>query len=688
MQTTLIPPFEEWREILSRNCLSSEAVRTAVGREQALLMRRQVIEAAQEYTAHLARVAQRAGLSLPDQKHVDVDATQPIVMSGHQPVIYHSGLLEKVVRLESLAQTTGAIPINVSIDTDEGDGGRVLWPAVCGEDVTLKSQTVGTSAALFKDQRVRGAQEVSAIFQEVQRDLNESGRAELVPCIERVRHSYEALSEESIVDANAIVRLVMTKGRYLELPLSRIIELPTSRTFITVLLRDNERFVSMYNSTLEAYRRDHNIKNVANPFPNMVVDENSIEVPFWRVDSGSRAPVKLQKGLTQGADEKGMVAPRGSIVTLLLRGLCSDLFIHGLGGAKYDRFVDSFALAYWGISLPPFVVASATRYLFPERVERYTRARGVRARYKEMVSHTEKFLGQGVFTEDEESRLKLLIVHRRGLLAEMKRVTVVEERSRVAHALNGVNRDLKSLIDTSSLAPMLTSKGCRLLEYLMWTIYRHTRGMLYLKLGTALHSESCEPMEVYRTLYDNDMAPLWARPQVMFHEEVAPGQKRFTEVGRIRVAFPEDMSECLAFGYDTWNEGVPFARYVSEYVTSRNHLRGTRYLFELENGDTVATLNTLRFARDLVGIASVAVAPTHRKMGYASTLTRGVMELVRCEAPNTRFMLFSEVKPTMYERLGFKRLPDNMQFHIPSIAMATGDEPISDRDLLFLQEYF
>lgn len=222
----------------------------------------------------------------------------------------------------------------------------------------------------------------------------------------------------------------------------------------------------------------------------------------------------------------------------------------------------------------------------------------------------------------------------------------------------------------------------------MWTIYRHTRGMLYLKLATALHSESCEPMEVYRTLYDNDMAPIWTRPQGMFHEEVAPGQKRFTAVGRIRVAYPEDINECLAFGYDTWGEGVPFDQYVSQYVTSRNHLRGTRYILELETGETVATLNTLRFARDLVGIASIAVASARRARGYASLLTRGVMELFRCEAPSSRFMLFSEVKPTIYERLGFVKAPDEAQFHLPSIAMVTGEALISERELLFLREYF
>jgi GNAT superfamily N-acetyltransferase len=222
----------------------------------------------------------------------------------------------------------------------------------------------------------------------------------------------------------------------------------------------------------------------------------------------------------------------------------------------------------------------------------------------------------------------------------------------------------------------------------MWTLYRHTKGMLYLKLGTALHSESCEPMEVYRTLYDNDMAPVWARPQSMFHEEVAPGQKRFTEVGRVRVMMPEDEATYLAFGYDAWGEGVSVDEFVAAYGRDKNHLRGTRYLLESPEGEPLANLNTLRFARGLVGIASLSVNPAARGQGHGSALARAVMEILRSEYSTIRFMLYSEVNPAMYERLGFARLPDALQFHLPSVAMIAGNEPVAEREVGFLREYF
>lgn len=49
-------------------------------------------------------------------------------------------------------------------------------------------------------------------------------------------------------------------------------------------------------------------------------------------------------------------------------------------------------------------------------------------------------------------------------------------------------------------------------------LYRHYKGLLYEVLGTARHSESLEPMTLYRALYGE--RGLWVRPAAMFNEEV------------------------------------------------------------------------------------------------------------------------------------------------------------------------
>jgi len=59
--------------------------------------------------------------------------------------------------------------------------------------------------------------------------------------------------------------------------------------------------------------------------------------------------------------------------------------------------------------------------------------------------------------------------------------------------------------------------------------YRHYKGGLYQLLYVARHSETLEPMAVYRALYEN--GDIWVRPASMWDEQVeADGKsvRRFT----------------------------------------------------------------------------------------------------------------------------------------------------------------
>lgn len=48
--------------------------------------------------------------------------------------------------------------------------------------------------------------------------------------------------------------------------------------------------------------------------------------------------------------------------------------------------------------------------------------------------------------------------------------------------------------------------------------YRHFKGNLYQVIGVASHSETMEPMVVYRALYGEQS--LWVRPAAMWNEVV------------------------------------------------------------------------------------------------------------------------------------------------------------------------
>lgn len=64
-------------------------------------------------------------------------------------------------------------------------------------------------------------------------------------------------------------------------------------------------------------------------------------------------------------------------------------------------------------------------------------------------------------------------------------------------------------------------------------LYRHYKGNLYEVVDTVRHSETLEPMTLYRALYGE--RGLWVRPAAMFAEQVVIDgipQPRFAKITR------------------------------------------------------------------------------------------------------------------------------------------------------------
>lgn len=78
------------------------------------------------------------------------------------------------------------------------------------------------------------------------------------------------------------------------------------------------------------------------------------------------------------------------------------------------------------------------------------------------------------------------------------------------------------IMSEESLPPLITTPPGR---------YRHYKGHLYEVVGTARHSETLEPLTLYRALYGEH--GLWVRPAAMFNEDIVidgVAQARFTRV--------------------------------------------------------------------------------------------------------------------------------------------------------------
>ena len=98
--------------------------------------------------------------------------------------------------------------------------------------------------------------------------------------------------------------------------------------------------------------------------------------------------------------------------------------------------------------------------------------------------------------------------------------------------------------------------------------YRHFKGTEYQAVGTALHSETLEPLAVYHE--PGLPQDLWARPLNSFAGESEPGVKRFTFLGERYT--PEEERERQLLSFIDWvvdmayMEGGSFARVKAELL--------------------------------------------------------------------------------------------------------------------------
>ncbi len=392
-----LPPFEHWEAAARENGV---AFKPLVPLRDA--MRRAALESAERYTRRLGLPVSSAAPGLP------------LVMAGHQPSFYHPGVLYKY-RLLAEAAARGMTAINLNVDTDPSEGFLVKVPSFSGGEYRRIAHYAAPAAAnmLYLDAPVREG-EITAFAENVLRDLRS------IP--ERIFSFGEIFAETELrrelppLMADAAVHLRRTytshwPGGVLELPLSELCRTEPFFTFAFGLLTRAPEAAAIFNETLAAYRAEHGIRSKANPFPDLASDGQAVETLFWVCKNGVRQPlsVAMRGGfpalLVDGMHEMrdvGMLRdfcgkrelqlwPRAMALSVLNRLFVADLFVHGTGGAKYDRITDLFISRFHGITAPPFAVASATLKL-PGLDDPAPGLAALRQRLREAAFHPERFL--------------------------------------------------------------------------------------------------------------------------------------------------------------------------------------------------------------------------------------------------------------------------------------------------------
>jgi hypothetical protein len=383
----------------------------------------------------------------------------PFIGYGHQPVVYHSGLIAKSIILETYCRNKNLNQLEVIIDTDENNGVFLKLPVYSNAHIEVASINLADSAGLYMFQKAINNIEIPLNVKLDQVQLEKLNNFKL---------SLLGFSNKSLVSALTTLRQRDLQNNKLNfLPISKLMQLPTILQVIRLLFEDLEKLVSTYNEVLNSYRAQQKIKNLANPFPNMKINEDRIELPFWLIDSKNqkRTPIffnnktrnihvdgiinEPSRSFVENLPSDYIIAPRGMMTTFLLRVFCYDLFIHGLGGKNYDPATTLLIKALTGAKIDNFVTVSATKLLFSKENEKLKELKLIKEKQREIFNHPLKFdellKGRIDFNLLEQYVAKQTLL-REELIAGKKQGLSVAS---IQEQINNVNLKIRDLIQRS-----------------------------------------------------------------------------------------------------------------------------------------------------------------------------------------------------------------------------------------------
>jgi hypothetical protein len=175
-----------------------------------------------------------------------------------------------------------------------------------------------------------------------------------------------------------------------------------------------------------------------------------------------------------------------------------------------------------------------------------------------------------------------------------------------------------------------------------WTIHRHFKGNLYLELGSGLHSETKEPLVLYRCLYHNDLGATWLRPAPSFHGTTPDGARRFQPIGTLQSVPPSSLAS------------------LPEDLRSAEQARAhtTTFVLRLPDGIVISSIVTRTESLDRTRIVDLQTLPNRRRQGHATILLRATMGLVLHQAggsaPEHRFVSRSAAPHALFAACGFQ----------------------------------
>ena len=457
-------------------------------------VRSETLKKAGEYTEKIKSLCSKLNIAGIENLPCIDDAYKSgmdIIETGHSPILAHPGVLIKHGLVNSIAKKAKAIGINLVVDNDVCHDDCLNIPDIKGLDSSVERIEFlpGLYNLAFEEIRYTDSTQLTAFKESVLKvlhnpDMKKTFEDFINPVI---RLSGETLGFTDLFTCARHAFLLRFGIGNLEVPVSLISETEPFLNFFLHITANARSFVDTYNAKLGEYRRLKKISSRANPLPDLMEKGYVVELPFWiwsegesrkslyaSVADNSRISVICEDKIIEHFDfgenssssenlnrlgdliSKGIkIRPKAIVNTMYSRMFLSDLFIHGIGGAKYDLITDEIIREFFGVEPPVYAAVSATLYLpykpFDVSGEDVNELKHV---IKDMGYNPDKYASGAVM---EDAGMKSMVSEKRELID--KEVHESEEKHRVFERLKELNALMKE-----EISPLVEEKEKELEE--------------------------------------------------------------------------------------------------------------------------------------------------------------------------------------------------------------------------------
>jgi hypothetical protein len=345
----------------------------------------------------------------------------PRIASGHQPEFFHPGVWAKNFVLHAMARRVGGEPLFLIADHDTMKSTGFRWPVSEADPARVKLQSIPFDVPTPKlpyetPYEERGIVEPAQFA----KSIEAIGKTQIpwTPLlVEHAARFRDVVSRcNTWSEATSCLRRSFEKSWGIvnrESSTSQLCTTPAFAHFVTEIATHAGRFAEVYNGAIREYRQTWKLKSLNHPAPELKQAAgptgSRVELPFWvwhrdrplrqglwakpdgteiglladTTPVGTLRPAHAVDDLSAIADAGWKIRPRALSLTLFVRLCVADLFIHGIGGAKYDEVTDTLFRKFFGIEAPAIAVATGTLRLpltrFPTLpADRLATARGIR----------------------------------------------------------------------------------------------------------------------------------------------------------------------------------------------------------------------------------------------------------------------------------------------------------------------